>query len=164
VATNLTPLTIEDAIIIYRNFKGKEGQFNREGDRNFSVILPNELADQMEADGWNVKRPEPTEEGETRDPHIQVSVSYNSTRPPRVVMLTEGTPNRTELDEDLISLLDSADIVKVDLIINPYAWGPIGGRSGIKAYLKTMFVTIRRDYLEEKYDAEFLKPGTGTST
>ena len=46
---------IDDARIIFRNFAGKEGMYNREGDRNFSVILPPDLADQLAKDGWNVK-------------------------------------------------------------------------------------------------------------
>ncbi len=42
---------VEDARLIFRNFAGKEGQYNREGDRNFAVILPDDVAEQMEKDG-----------------------------------------------------------------------------------------------------------------
>ena len=50
----LGPATLEDVCIIFRNFEGKEGQYNRAGDRNFAVVLTKEMAKAMMEDGWNV--------------------------------------------------------------------------------------------------------------
>ena len=33
-------LQVDDARIVYRNFTGAATQFNREGDRNFSLVIP----------------------------------------------------------------------------------------------------------------------------
>src|SRR5690606_24593891 len=141
---------IEDARLIFLNFAGKETEYNRQGDRNFGVILPEDVAQQMESDGWNIKWLKAREEGDVDVPWVQASVSFKN-KPPKVVMVTSR--NRTILDEDTIEMLDYADIAKVDLILNPYSW-TVRDASGIKAYLKTMFVTIEEDELELKYAQE----------
>ena len=138
---------VEDAPIIFRNFSGKEGQYNREGDRNFAVILPIDIAIQMLADGWNVRYLEPREEGDEPTPYISVSVNYKN-RPPRVVLLTSTT--RTQLDEESVEVLDWADIQTADLIARGYDWN-VNGKTGTKAYLQSLFVTIEEDALERKY-------------
>lgn len=138
---------IEDAPIIFRNFAGKEGQYNREGDRNFAVILPEDVAARMLDDGWNVRYLEPREEGDVPTPYISVSVNFKN-RPPRVVMLTSTT--RTQLDEESVEILDWADIQTADLIARGYDWN-VNGKTGTKAYLQSLFVTIEEDALERKY-------------
>jgi len=153
MADDAKTFMIEDAKIVFLNFEGKEGQYNKKGDRNFSVILDQETADQMLADGWNVKYLRAREEGDIQDPYITVSVNY-ANRPPRVVLITSG--GRTQLDEDSVEVLDYADIEKVDLIARGYDW-EVNGKSGTKAYLKSMFVTIAEDELEKKYSVN--KPG-----
>lgn len=142
-------ILIEDARIVFRNFAGREGQFNREGDRNFAVLLDDDVADQMEKDGWNVKRLKPREDDEEQhaQAYLQVSVRYKG-RPPRIVLVTSR--GRTDLGEDEVEVLDYADIKQVDLIIRPYDWA-VNGKSGIKAYLKSLFMTINEDALELKY-------------
>lgn len=138
---------IEDARIIFRNFAGKEGQYNREGDRNFAVILQPSMADQMLIDGWNVRYLASREEDEEDAPYITVAVNFKN-RPPRVVMITSTA--RTNIGEDSIEILDWADIRVADLIARGYDWA-VGDKSGTKAYLQSLFVTIEEDALERKY-------------
>ena len=140
-------LIMEDARVVFRNFAGNEGMYNREGDRNFCVLLEEDLAEDMRSDGWNVKRLKPREGDEVGTAYIQVSVGFKG-RPPRMVMITSR--GRIDLGEEECVLLDWADILKTDLIIRPYHWN-VNGRTGVKAYLKSIFVTINEDYLELKY-------------
>lgn len=145
-------VTLENARIIFRNFSGKEGQYNREGDRNFGVILTPDVAERMAADGWNVKwlKPREEEEEETETPWLSVSVNFDKGKPPKVMMVTQEGRKRTPMDADTIDMLDWADITNVDLIVRPYTWD-VSGRQGIKAYLQTMFVAVEEDELERKY-------------
>lgn len=146
-------LLIEDAQILFRNFAGKEGQYNAEGDRNFCVLLEPGLADLLAREGWNVKTLRAREEGDEPQPYIQVSVKYrgrngNVVRPPSIVMIT--SKGRSPLEEDMCELLDWVDIANVDLIIRPFEWS-VNGKSGIKAYLKSIYITIQEDALALKY-------------
>lgn len=147
MSDNDKTVMIEDAQLIFLNFEGKEGQYNRAGDRNFAVVLPPDVAESMLADNWNVKFLKQREEDEVATAYLSVSVNYKN-RPPKIVLITSRT--RTHLDESSVSVLDYADIAKADLIINPYDW-VANGKSGVKAYLKTLFVTIDEDDLERKY-------------
>jgi hypothetical protein len=150
---NLQPITFEDVRILFRNFSGKPGRFNAEGDRNFCMILDDEIATAMMADGFNVRFLKARVEGEPDQPIIEVKVKYKKrdgtrTIPPRVVLITSR--GKTMLDEDMVSVIDYAQITYVDLIINPRRYN-IGGREGMTCYLKAIYVTIAEDELEMKY-------------
>lgn len=151
--------TIENANIGWLNFQGKGTPMNAPGDRNFTIFLQPEVAEQMARDNWFIKLTKEREfDGEIvgNDPYLQVSVKYRArdgreVKPPRIVMIGETSGKRTELDEETVGLLDSVDIAQVDCTIRQYNWEMPGGKSGIKAYLKTMYVTIKEDYLDLKY-------------
>lgn len=143
-------VTIENANIYWLNFSGEERKFNPKGTRNFHVDLDSAVAEKMLEDGWNVKYHEPREEGDPAIPHVKVNVEFDKGRPPNIYVITAVTENRTKLHAGTVEMLDSVDIVNVDLIISPYSW-EINGKTGIAAYLKTMFVTIDEDELEQKY-------------
>jgi hypothetical protein len=150
---NDNTVVLEGAQITYRNFEGRETAFNQKGSRNFAVLLNDEDAATLAADGWNVKYPkerpeEAEEEGYIPHPFLPVALRFDIF-PPRIVLITER--GRNPLDEKSVEMLDWADIVNVDLVIRPYAWELPNGKKGIKAYLKTMFVTIDEDPLEAKY-------------
>lgn len=145
----LSTVNLENHEIAFRNFAGAEKQYNAEGKRNFVVFLNPETAEQMARDGWNIKQLKQRDEDERPQDYLQVSVAFEN-RPPRIVVIAKD--KKTTLTEDMVEMLDWADIDTCDVIINPYEWGPIQGKSGVKAYLKSLYVNIRIDAFEEKYE------------
>lgn len=147
-AGTIPRVMIEEGRIIFRNFAGREGQYNREGDRNFGAIIPDQnTAQDMLNDGWNVKQLKQREPDDPITYWVPVAVNFKH-RPPRVVMVTSR--GRTQIPEDMVDMIDYADIKHVDLILNPYTYN-VNGRAGVKAYLHALYVHINEDELELKY-------------
>jgi len=146
---NTKNITIENAQIAFRNFAGKEDKFNPAGSRNFCIILDPEVALMLKRDGWNIRQLNPREEGDIPQDYMSVAVKYDF-RPPKIVLISPSTGSKTFLDAETVHILDWADIANVDLMINPYHWD-VNGKTGIKAYLKKMFIILEEDELERKY-------------
>lgn len=140
-------IAIENAHIMFRNFRGEASKFNAAGKRNFCVRLDQDMADRMIDEGWNVKFLRPREEGDEPTPYIQVAVSFDNIEP-NIFTITGRHKNR--LNSDTIDILDYAEIENVDLIIRPYNW-EVNGKVGVKAYVKNMYVTLVEDEFADKY-------------
>lgn len=145
-------LQIDNAHIIFRNFAGRGDKYNREGDRNFAVVIEDQnIADDLIADGWNVKIRPPREDGDDPFMYLPVKVKFND-RGPRVYLVTGNTKNR--LDEDSVDCLDNINIINVDLDIRPYDW-EVNGKAGRTAYLQSMQVTQEVDRFAADQDDDF---------
>lgn len=150
MANKINELNISNAKLIFKNFAGKETKYNRAGNRNFAVLIEDPVfAEQLARDGWNVKTLPPREGEEFGNHYISVTVRFDNF-PPKIIMIANR--KKTLMNELSVDSLDYAEIENVDLIINPSYW-EANGKSGIKAYLKTMYVTIHEDIFAEKYSS-----------
>ena len=149
-------LEIENARIIFRNFSGIGSKFNREGDRNFAVIIPTqEQCDELVEAGWNVKIKPPREDGDQPFMYLPVKIKYgeNGRGPAAYVLSGNNTPTR--LNEDTIGMLDEIDIQNVSLDIRPYDW-EVNGKTGRSAYLQAIKVIQNIDRFGAQFAAQEL--------
>ena len=141
-------LQIDDATIIFKNFEGRGDKFNREGDRNFSLLIDDpKTADAMVKEGWNVRIKPARDEDEDPFMRLPVKVKF-SDHGPNVYLNSLG--NVTKLDEESIGCLDNIEIESVNMDIRPYDW-EVNGRTGRTAYLQFMEVIQRIDRFSARY-------------
>lgn len=144
-------LQIDDARIAFRNFRGEGDKYNREGDRNFALIIPTEdLAERLDKEGWNVKIRDPKEEGDLPFMYLPVKVKFNSLGP-QIYLRTGDVVNK--LDEESVDILDDINILEVNLDIRPYDW-EVNGKTGRTAYLQSIEVIQEIDRFAARYAEE----------
>lgn len=147
-------IIIKNARIMFRNFEGRESQYNRAGDRNFTVRIQDpDCAQELINEGWNVRiRP-------SRDPDedsiytLKVKVHYGRTSPDIRVFTSRNKEGRP-LTEETVKELDDADLKKIDLEIRPYQY-EVAGRCGVSAYLKTLWCVLEEGPFAEDYENYF---------
>lgn len=144
-------LEIENARIVYRNFSGEGGKYNREGDRNFAVVIPDqEIADMLLDMGWNVKIKPPRDADDSPFMYLPVKIRYNDRGP--AIYVVSGK-NVKRVSQDSVSMLDEIDIQSVDMDLRPYDW-EVNGKTGRTAYLQAMNVIQNIDRFGAKYVAD----------
>ena len=131
---------IEDAQIRFRNFSGTKTEYNKAGNRQFSVFLPNETAEILEEAGWFVKHKPPRREGD--DPRNQLDVSVMFGKYPPIIKLVSHDGTESYLNEENVGILDTVDIERAMLEIRPYNW-EVNGKTGVKAYVRELSVYAR---------------------
>ena len=145
-------LQIDDARIIYRNFSGVGSKYNREGDRNFAVVIPSqEIADELIKEGWNVRIKPPREEDEEPFMYLPVKIKF-SDRGPNCYLRSGKV--QTKLTESTIGCVDDIDILSVDLDLRPFDWD-VNGKTGRTAYLQSIRVTQKIDRFAQENEGDF---------
>lgn len=150
-------LQIDDARIIFRNFRGEASKYNNAGDRNFSLVIPDqELADILTNNtnsygvGWNIKVKDSLDPEDTPRMHMKVKVKF-SRKGPNIYLVTGG--HRKLLTEDNVGYLDDINIASVRMDIRPYD-DIVNGKPFRAAYLASMEVTQDLDRFAAEYERE----------
>lgn len=137
------PIIIEGARIKFKNFAGEARQYNPAGQRNFVLCLPDDLAQQLQAEGWNVKWKPGRHPEDPDEAQLVVKVKYNESgddhsRDP-IAYLIQGR-RKIALDGRTVATLDRLAPLNIDLVVRPYVWD-INGNVGITAYLDEIYYT-----------------------
>lgn len=147
-------LSFRGAKLTFCNFSGKPTKIDTQGGtREFGVVLDRETADRLSEEGWNVKSylSKYADPGDEPTLYLPVEIRFNPF-PPNIWFITSR--NRTRLVEGTVGMLDGMldDIRNVNLVVRPYNWGPNArGESGVKAYVKNMYIEIEEDEFFDQY-------------
>ena len=144
---NLVMNDVEGKYMLFKNFSGEKSDFNLDGKRSFSIILDEDYARELEEQGWNIKWPKVQDEENPRKPRLEVFIRFDVI-PPKIWMINSGS--KIKLDEESIAELDYSYIERFDIVISPYMW-EVNGKSGIKAYVKSMAAIMEEDPIDMKY-------------
>lgn len=136
---------IDGSRIKYKNFEGRVSQLNGNGMKKFTLELDEDVALYIKERGFNVK----TKERENGDLFydLDIFISYDN-YPPNIYAVTGNV--KKLLNDNTVRQLQGADIINVDLCFKPYNW-KVNGKTGVKAYVKYMYVTIEEDPFADDY-------------
>ena len=148
-------LTLEDAKFFGRpNFTGEEDRF-KDSRRKFTVLIPNELADQLRDMGWNVKTSIPTQEevAEGREPLSHLKVMVDASIADVWIIMGE---EREKLTASTMGILDRSRIETMDMEIRAWMYNEDEVKANTEepqysARLVTLVAVIRPNVLSQKY-------------
>lgn len=134
----------------YKNFSGRQSKYNRQGARNFCLIIPNDIAPQLQAEGWNIRIRPARDEMDAPIYYVAVNVSYGNSYfgDPKVVRMTSTT--KIDLTEETIGQLDDDVILSADIVVRPHYYTDDNGETRVKGYLKELYAVVE-DSLADKY-------------
>lgn len=145
-------VALEGVQIGWPNFEGAKGEYNKDGKRMFTIFLPDDVAQEMAALGWDVKFPEATQDNAEdeyqQDAKIVVKLKLDGARPPKIALVGTGAP--TLLTEENVGIIDRSSIAFVDVVFRAYDW-EMNGNSGKSAWLKEIYVNLDTGTFADKY-------------
>lgn len=146
---------IEDGTIIFSNFSGNpERNYNNDTKRTVTFSIPSENKDALMEAGWHI-RPYIPKSDPDADPIylLEATIAYRTKdgRPKDPGIFIVKPDRLIHVTEDIVDQLDRMDIVKVDAVLGPSYW-EFGGRKGIRPYVNKMYITVKSNPIEEKYD------------
>lgn len=145
-------INITDGKIAYSNFSGRPTNWNPDGGvRNVTFVIPDEVAQAIKDDGWNIREQVIDDEGNIRyllEAKITFRTRTGQPRDPKIFIVRNDS--LVHITEETVATLDRADILSVDAVLGPSYW-EWGGRKGIAAYVNSMYLTIKENPIDEKY-------------
>nr|DAG51043.1 MAG TPA: hypothetical protein [Caudoviricetes sp.] len=131
-----TNVVVKNACIMFTNFAGEKDRFNM-GKPQFNLVLTEEAARDLQADGWNVRIMPALEEGEppTYMTNINVAFSDDGRRNPTIKLYSSLDGKRVcrRLSAETIGILDDIRLERINLRIGSFNYD--GDKYTMKGYL-----------------------------
>ena len=145
--------------LVWRHMEGtaNDGGYGRPGVRYFAIKLSDDLAAELEEEGWpviwrniNHNEDDPTE---IMQGYLKVFIKYGTRYPVDIYLINSNKQTKVLLDEsDLESLhIDTKPIEFVDLMIRPYFW-TFNEKHGVKAQVEAMNIMLSQSGLDDDYE------------
>lgn len=163
-------LQIDDARLTHKNFKGEGSKFNREGDRNFSLIIDDAIIHIKDIEEFGIPCEQEIDERIGEDyrwvtaenlydllRRLDWNIKRKESREegekpfmylPVKIKFNDRGPSAyfmsgnksNKLTEETIAILDDVYMSEVNVDIRPYDW-EVQGKTGRTAYLHSIEVT-----------------------
>lgn len=152
-------LTLEDAQFFGRpNFSGEVDRF-KDSRKKFTVLIPNDAADQLRDLGWNVKTTVPRSEEEEPLSHLKVMVDFRfDENHPGDLEYEKGADvwvimgeEREKLNSKTCGILDRSRILSMDMEVRGWEYNPDEHPGAYSARLVALVATINPSLLDKKY-------------
>lgn len=159
MAKKFENILIENAHIIFRDFKGESGNYP-----SFAVRIPDENAEELKAIGWPIKYYEPKGE-DADDPFylMNVKIRYHTMKgddfcaPEGIILNVNG--QKTRITEKTLPKLQALTIKYADVEIEWYPW-VYQNRTGDGAQLEALYIEaepkseLMSKWAEEEFPVE----------
>lgn len=158
-------IDVEHALdaLMFTNFEGREVRdrntgriYNKEGDQNFCIAIPNELAADLFNEGWNVKTYADTDGNQVN--YIKVKIDWHPTKAENIPYMNTITTRKTgermstRLDEETSKLISLSSMKDIDISIRRGAYRDDSGEWKATGRLAGAWVTLAQSYLADKWN------------
>ncbi len=139
----------------WRNMQGAPTDFTPAGTRNFAIAIDDELADELENEGWTCISRKPRDKNDPDSPllaRFKIKMNFNSANPPRIYVASSDGKRRNLVDETWLDdqNIDRRGIEWCDIAVNPYN-RTVNGKDWCSAYLSELTIKLEEGAFDYKY-------------
>lgn len=144
-------VTLYHAEVPFKNFIGAPTKFKKDGEQpNFTCIISEQDAETLKAQQWSgVGVIAPRDPADSVRHRINIKVGFRKN--PNLAFKYENDSRLHPITEETLSLLQSLNILYVDVSFEPSYWSRPTGEYGFTPYVTTLVATVSEDPLAREY-------------
>lgn len=139
----------------WRNMCGSPTDYTPAGTRTFAIAISDELAAELEAEGWTCISHKPRNGNDPDSPMLarfKIKMNFNTANPPRIYVASSDGKRRNLVDEAWLDdqNIDRRGIDWCDIAVNPYN-RTVNGKDWCSAYLSELTIKLQEGAFDYKY-------------